>query len=116
MPPSLYLRNLRTLSGALSIPNSQRFILTPLTLTLSPGRGNRFVDAGNMLKMFASQKVCGHNNPPSFPNPEPGEMAPSAPFSPCGRRAGDEGEANLQAALSANTPVARGTSPKRSTR
>ncbi len=45
MPPSLYLRNLRTLSGALSIPNSQRFILTPLTLTLSPGRGNWFVDA-----------------------------------------------------------------------
>ncbi len=45
MPPSLYLRNLRTLSGALSIPNSQRFILAPLTLTLSPGRGNRLVDA-----------------------------------------------------------------------
>ncbi len=41
MPPSLYLRNLRTLSGALSIPNSQRFILAPLSL----GRGNRLVDA-----------------------------------------------------------------------
>ncbi len=78
MPPSLYLRNLRTLSGALSIPNSQRFILAPLTL--SPGRGNRFVDTGNMLQQYDSLKrLRGASSittshifkPRDFPNPKP---------------------------------------------
>ena len=80
MPPSLYLRNLRTLSGALSIPNSQRFILAPLTLTLSPGRGNRFVNADNMLQQYDSLKrLRGASSittshifkPRDFPNPKP---------------------------------------------
>ncbi len=57
-----------------------------------------------------------HNNQPCFPNPEPGEMAPSDPFSPCGRRAGDEGEANFQATLRAIASCSVGASPKRSTR
>lgn len=73
MPPSLYLRNLRTLSGALSIPNSQRFILAPLTLTLSPRRGNRFVDADSMLQQYDPLRPLRsgfkHNNQPCFPNP-----------------------------------------------
>ncbi len=73
MPPSLYLRNLRTLSGALSIPNSQRFILAPLTLALSPGRGNQFVDADSLLQLYDSLKRLRggfeHNNQPYFQTP-----------------------------------------------
>lgn len=50
MPPSLYLRTLPTI---LSVKNGQHFILAPLTLALSPGRGNRFVDAGNKFEVRA---------------------------------------------------------------
>ena len=46
MPPSLYLR---TLSAVLSVRSRQR----PLTLTLSPGRGDRFVDTGNKFEVRA---------------------------------------------------------------
>ncbi len=50
------------------MPNSQRFILAPLTLPLSPGRGNRFVDADSMLQLYDSLKRLRgrfeHNNQP----------------------------------------------------
>ncbi len=74
------------------------------------------MDAGNMLEVRAApRRVCEHNNQHCAPPQAWGE-APSAPFSPCGRRAGDEGEVNLQATLRAIASCSAGTSPKRSTR
>lgn len=70
MPPSLYLRTLPTV---LSVQNGQRFILAPRTLALSPGRGNRFVDADSMLQLYDSLKPLRgrfeHNNQPYFQTP-----------------------------------------------
>ena len=70
MPPSLYLRTLPTV---LSVKNGQHFILAPLTLALSPGRGNRFVNADSMLQLYDSLKRLRghfeHNNQPYFQTP-----------------------------------------------
>ncbi len=83
MPPSLYLRTLPTV---LSVKNGQHFILAPLTLALSPGRGNRFVDAAfrSLLnreretcswmlaicsKYSPTERDCEHNNQPYFQTP-----------------------------------------------
>ncbi len=70
MPPSLYLRTLPTI---LSVKNGQHFILAPLTLALSPGRGNRFVDADSMQQLYDSLKRLRghfeHNNQPYFQTP-----------------------------------------------
>ncbi|BBT66191.1 hypothetical protein WP8S18E04_15750 [Aeromonas caviae] len=63
MPPSLYLRTLPTV---LSVQNGQRFILAPLTLALSPGRGNRFVDAAAIRRPQTPQGSFEHNNQPYF--------------------------------------------------
>ncbi len=53
MPPSLYLL---TLPAVLSAQNGQRRTLASLTLALtlalSLGRGNRFVNANNMLQQY----------------------------------------------------------------
>lgn len=66
MPPSLYLRTLPTV---LSVKNGQHFILAPLTLALSPGRGNWF----SMLQLYDSLKRLRgrfeHNNQPYFQTP-----------------------------------------------
>ena len=70
MPPSLYLRTLPTI---LSVKNGQHFILAPLTLALSPGRGNRVVDADSMQQLYDSLKRLRghfeHNNQPYFQTP-----------------------------------------------
>ncbi len=73
MPPSLYLRTLPTV---LSVQNGQRFIFAPLTLALSPGRGNRFVDAAAIRRpqtpQGASSITTSHIfKPRDFPNPKP---------------------------------------------
>ncbi|BBT06357.1 hypothetical protein WP7S18E06_18560 [Aeromonas hydrophila] len=45
----------------------------PLTLALSPGRGNRFVDADSMLQQYNSlnplRGSSEHNNQPYFQTP-----------------------------------------------
>lgn len=45
----------------------------PLTLALSPGRGNRFVDADSMLQLYDALKLLRgrfeHNNQPYFQTP-----------------------------------------------
>ncbi len=66
MPPSLYLRTLPTV---LSVKNGQHFILAPLTLALSPGRGNRFVDAAAIRRPQTPQGRFEHNNQPYFQTP-----------------------------------------------
>ncbi len=53
MPPSLLSAHFANSS---SVQNGQRFILAPLTPALSPGRGNRFVDADSMLQLYNSLK------------------------------------------------------------
>ena len=136
MPPSLLSVDL---VGRAICPEWPAAHTPPLTLALSPERGDRFVDAafrsrlnmekGTYLWIQARfpqtpQRGFEHNNQPYFQtpevlqtlNPEPGEMTLSAPFSPYGRRAGDEGEANLQATLRAIASCSAGASPKRSTR
>ncbi len=48
---------------------------------------------GNMLEIGTDPgRVSRHNGQPCFPNPELGVEAHSAPFSPGGRRVGDERE------------------------
>ena len=64
MPPSLYLQ---TLSGVLSLYRMARASYSrPLTLTLSPGRGNRFVDAATIRRPQTPQGSFKHNNQPYF--------------------------------------------------
>ena len=59
MPPSLYLQ---TLSGVLSLYRMARASYSrPLTLTLSPGRGNQRVDTDHALPVsrFAEVNLTG---------------------------------------------------------
>lgn len=70
MPPSLLSANL---ARRAICPEWPAFHTRPLTLALSPGRGNRFVDADNMLQLYDSLKRLRghfeHNNQPYFQTP-----------------------------------------------
>ncbi len=68
MPPSL-LSAICALCQRFSLYRMASVLYSrPLTLALSPGRGNRFVDAGSMLQLYDSLKRLRgrfeHNNQP----------------------------------------------------
>ncbi len=61
MPPSLYLHTLPTVR---SVKNGQHFIIAPLTLALSPGRGKQRVDTDHALPVsrFAEENLTGEQH------------------------------------------------------
>ena len=87
-----------------------------LTQALSPREGT-----GSWMPQYEfkySALTTSHNKPRVLQTPKPRVLGgqPSAPFSPCGRRAGDEGKPIPQATFTGHTPSHGPHLAKRSTR